>query len=73
MPYERPVNTTGLSKEQKLSLLKEYIPHYEREAALDRSVLKRKVPRGAFARLLDRIGGQLLQESKSIALKPGPL
>jgi hypothetical protein len=54
MPYERPVNTTALSKEQKLSLMKEYISYYEREAALDRSVLNRKVPRGAFSELLDR-------------------
>ena len=73
MPYERPVNTSALSKGQKLSLLKEYISHYEREAAIDRSVLNRKVPRGAFSGLLERIGQLLLQESKSGAVEPGPV
>jgi hypothetical protein len=73
MPYERPVNTSALSKEQKLSLLKEYISHYEREAARDRSVLNRKLPREAFSGLLERIGELLLQESKGIAVAPGPV
>lgn len=73
MPYERPVNATALSKEQKLSLLKDYVKHYEIEAALDRSVLNRKVRREEFDPLLDRIGELLLQESKRLADEPGPV
>ena len=73
MPYQRPVNTNALSKEQKLSLLKEYICHYEREAALDQTVLNRKVPREAFSGLLDQMGDLLLQESMRIATEPGPV
>jgi hypothetical protein len=71
MPYQRPVNTTALSREQKLTLLKEYLSHYELEAVRDRGVLNRKVPREAFAELLDRIGELILQESKLRAEEAG--
>ena len=73
MPYERPVNATALSKEQKLSLLRDYVRHYEIGAAHDRSVLNRKVRREEFAPLIDRIGELLLQESKRLSESPGPV
>jgi hypothetical protein len=60
-----------LTKEQKLSLLTEYISHYEREAAMDQSVLSQKVRREAFGELLDQIGQLLLRESKIISTQPG--
>lgn len=44
MPYHRPVNATVLSNQQKLARMKDYVAHYEIEAALDHSVLDRKVP-----------------------------
>jgi hypothetical protein len=71
MPYERPVNLAPLSKAQKLTLLKELVTHYEVEAALDRGALNRKMPREAFAGLVDRVGELLLQESKRLAEEPG--
>ncbi|HJQ27172.1 MAG TPA: hypothetical protein VKA60_25005 [Blastocatellia bacterium] len=53
--------------------MKDYVSHYEAEAAVDPSVLNRKVPREVFAPLLDRIGELLLQESKRLAREPGPV
>jgi hypothetical protein len=73
MTFTRPVNINTLSKEKKLALLKDYVSHYEREAAVDPTTLNRKVPREAFSELLDRIGGLLLQESKSMAIEHGPV
>ncbi|MDX6577106.1 MAG: hypothetical protein QOE96_3059 [Blastocatellia bacterium] len=71
MAFTRPVNSNALSKEKKLALLKDYVSHYEHEAALDPTTLNRKVPREAFSELLDRIGSLLLQESRSMATEPG--
>ena len=73
MAFTRPVNVNALSKEKKLALTREYVSHYEREAALDPTTLNRKVPREAFSELLDRIGGLLLQESRRMATEPGPI
>lgn len=73
MPYQRPVNAKALSKDQKLSLLKDYIAHYEREGARDPNALNRKVPREVFSELLDRIGAMLVQESARMATDAGPV
>jgi hypothetical protein len=71
MTFTRPVNSNALSKEKKLALLKDYVSHYEQEAALDSTTLNRKVPRETFSELLDRIGSLLLQESRRMATEPG--
>lgn len=71
MRFKRPVNPNKLTKEQKLSLLKEYVSHYEREAAVDQKHLKQRVPREEFSDLLDQIGQLLLRQSKMISIQPG--
>ena len=71
MPYNRPANPVALSKEQKVGLLRDLVSHYEVEAPLDPGALNRKVPREAFAGLLDRVGELLLQESKQLGEEPG--
>lgn len=68
--FTRPTNPNKLTKEQKLSLLKEYISHYEREGAADQTTLKRGIPREAFSDLLDQIG-QLLLHEKSFSIEAG--
>lgn len=73
MPYQRPVNRKALSRDQKVSLLKEYTSHYEREVAHDPNALNRKVPREAFSELLDDIGTLLVQESARMATEAGPV
>jgi hypothetical protein len=73
MRFRRLTNPNKLTTEQKRSLLQEYLSHYEREAAVDQSALKQKVPRDAFSELLDQIGLLLLQESKIISTRSGPV
>ena len=73
MAYERPTNPAALDKAQKLSLLKDYVAHYEAAAAADRSILNRKLPRNAFSELLNKLGGLLLEESIRLAAEPGPV
>ncbi len=55
MAYERAMNAEALTSDEKRSLWAEYFTHYEREAARDPAALNRKLPRKAFATLLDRI------------------
>lgn len=69
--FTRPANINALSKETKLTLPKDHVSHYEREAALEPTALNRKIPREAFSELLDRIGGLLLQESRKMAIEIG--
>jgi hypothetical protein len=71
MAFKRPTNPTGLTKDQKVELLKDYVAYYEREAVLDSSSLNRKIPRVAFARVINRIGELLLSESSQAAMNPG--
>jgi len=67
MGYDRPKNPVRLTKAEKLALLKEYADFYKERAEADRSVLNRKVPRKAFAQLLEHIGEVLLKESGELA------
>jgi len=60
-----------LSKEQKISLLKDYLAYCENIAVSDPKALNQKVPREAFSDLLDRIGELLVRESETIAVKSG--
>jgi hypothetical protein len=71
MRFKRPTNSNKLTKEQKLSLLKEYVSHYEREAAADQNILKQGVPREAFSDLLNQIGQLLLRQSKIMSTELG--
>ena len=73
MAYARPTNRLKLSRAQKLDLIKNYVEYYRRLIATDRSVLNQKVPRGAFADLLDRLGETLLTESAKLAEATGPI
>ncbi len=71
MSYQRPTNPNPLSKAEKVELLREYSEYYRSLATTDQSALNRKVPRDAFADLLDRIGKLLIDESKQMASSPG--
>jgi hypothetical protein len=71
MSYQRPTNPNPLSKAEKIELLREYSEYYRSLAITDQSALNSKVPRDAFAALLDRIGKLLLDESKQMASSPG--
>lgn len=73
MQYQRPVNKTPLSKAEKLEMIEQYIDHYRALAASDLAVLNRKVPRDAFAELVDRVGDMLLSESLKLADAEGPV
>jgi hypothetical protein len=73
MAYKRPTNPTPLSSTEKLNLLKDYMQHYCQLAASDGTLLNRKVPRGAFGDLLDRLGEMLLTESMKLTESPGPI
>jgi len=71
--YQRPKNPKPMSRQQKLSLLAEYIEHYRRLKVDDMAVLNRKVPRECFTDLLNRIGEMLLTESAKLAASEGPI
>lgn len=69
----RPVNNAPLSKQDKLRLLKEYAAYYRDAVSADDKALNRKIPREAFADLLDRIGTLLVDESARLATGRGPV
>ncbi len=71
MSYTRPQNPKPLSKDEKIKLLREYFGSYEQTVSDDPTALNRKVPRVAFAELLDGIGSLLLEESRKLASEPG--
>jgi hypothetical protein len=73
MPYERPKNSLHLSRVEKLAMLKDYFEYYTQLAAVDATVLNRKIPREAFHDLLDRLGEMLLKESEKLAEAKGPV
>src|SRR5664279_3687679 len=73
MAYQRPKNRSPLSKVEKLDLLKNYIEYYNDLAAIDATVLNRKLPREAFATLLDLLDETLLNGSKELAETDGPV
>jgi hypothetical protein len=73
MAYERPRNSSPLSKDEKLDLLKQYFEYYRSLAATDRSVLNQKLPREALNDLLNSLGAMLLAKSKHLASIEGPV
>lgn len=72
MSYERPGNSSPLTKAQKLDLLKQYAEHYREAAKHDQNVLNKKVPRRAFDDILNRLGADLLSSAK-LASANGPV
>jgi hypothetical protein len=73
MAYERPVNNSPLSAEEKRFLLEEYFEYYRELAKTKRILLNQKLPRGAFDGLLNELGEMLLARSKSLASDEGPV
>jgi hypothetical protein len=73
MAYKRPTSRGKLSKAEKLDLLRNYNRYYRELYVADETVLNRKIPRGAFADLLNRLGEMLLTESEKLAEAAGPV
>jgi hypothetical protein len=73
MAYKRPTNGNPVSKQEKLALLIEYVGYYQHVVSVEPSALNRKVPREAFAKLLDQIGEIILRESAKLARTSGPV
>jgi len=62
-----------MAKEDRATLLREYFDHYRLAVANDPSALNQKIPRAAFADMLDRIGDLVLIEARRTASTPGPV
>jgi len=73
MSYRRPVPISKLGKEQKVSMLGAYYEHYRQLAARDPYLLNRKIPREAFTDLVDQIGTLLVDQTRELASRPGPV
>ena len=71
--YVRPANKTPLSKSAKVELLNAYAEHYQQVATSNPAALNAKVPRDAFAEMLDGIGGLLLAHAAGLATSEGPV
>lgn len=71
MSYKRPTNANPLTKADKVQLLREYSQYYRQLVNTDQSAMNRKLPREAFAKLLDLIGQLLIDESKKMASSSG--
>lgn len=71
MSYKRPTNANPLTKADKVQLLREYSQYYRQLINTDQSAMNRKLPREAFAQLLDRIGQLLIEESRKMASSNG--
>jgi hypothetical protein len=71
--YKRPKNQITLTKSQREGLLREYFDHYRRMARDNPALLNQKLPRETYKALLDIIGRVLLERTKDLAFKPGPV
>jgi len=74
MAYKRYKSEIVLSKPEKVKLMSEYIGYYERlfkKQGLD--ILNVKIPRDAFANILNEIGGVLNQKAVEMAIEDGPV
>jgi hypothetical protein len=71
--YKRPKSRTTLTKAQREGLLREYFDHYRTIAKNNPALLNQKLPREISKALLDVIGGVLLEQTKDLAVKPGPV
>jgi hypothetical protein len=71
--YRRPRNGFSLTKAQRRELSNYYFQHYRTIATTNPTLLNQKLSREVFDELLDAVGGLLLQGTKELAAKPGPL
>lgn len=66
--YQRP-SASKIEGEARRKALAEYLDHYTKLAATDLSLLNQKLPKSAFATLLDRVGALLLAEAKRMSVE----
>ena len=71
--YKRPKSSVVLSKAERRNLLEQYFANYRSIASENPALLNQKLPREVFKDLLDVLGGVLLQETRDIAARPGPI
>ena len=74
MPYRRYQNQRNLSKQEKISLMAEYIDYYEKlikSNGID--VLNIKIQREVFSSVLDTVGSLLNEQAKKMAIEDGPV
>ena len=66
MKYQRPKSGTRLTKHEKVELMRDYVEFYKKQYAADVSDLNRKLPREAFANILDAVGSLLLEATSQL-------
>jgi hypothetical protein len=71
--YKRPRSSVVLSKPERRHLLEQYFANYRSIASENPALLNQKLPREVFKELLDVLGGVLLQQTRDIAARPGPI
>jgi len=71
--YKRPKSWITLTKVQREGLLGEYFDHYRATAENNSALLNQKLPREISKAFLDVIGSVLLDQTKELAAKPGPV
>ncbi|MEI8199111.1 MAG: hypothetical protein WCG21_03530 [Eubacteriales bacterium] len=74
MSYQRPKSNISMSKPEKVNLMAEYITYYEgivNTGSVD--ALNVKIPREAFAEILDSIGETLNQAALKMSEDDGPV
>jgi hypothetical protein len=73
MAYIRPQPASKLNKAQRQVVLRDYYEEYRRSVEGDPDLLNRKLPRDAFAELLDQVGELALHEAGALASQAGPV
>jgi hypothetical protein len=73
MPFQRPQPSRVLSRDERAALLQNYLSRYREALRENPEALNRKIPREAFGDLLDRIGCLLLEHTRALAGRPGPV
>jgi hypothetical protein len=73
MPYERRTPRHRLDKTQKVEIVAALVEHYRDIYPDEPDALNRKLPKSAFADLLDEVGELLVERSRSMATEPGPV
>ena len=71
MKYQRPKSGTRLTKHEKVELMRDYVEFYKKQYAADVSDLNRKLPREAFANILDAVGSLLLEATAQLVTTQG--
>jgi hypothetical protein len=73
MKYQRPNSNTRLTKREKTEMMRDYVEFYKKQYEADQKTLNRKIPREAFAEIIDAIGNLLLHKSAQLATARGPI